>query len=305
MISADPILFSVLYFEYIPRVTIYHNGSLRATREQRYANSLGQKGNELTATGFEFTKKRHTDTYDFINPATKSDHTDRYVFVTGASKGVGRSTAIAYAQAGAAGIAIGARSDFTSVEKEIYAAAEKAGKKAPKVLKLKLNVLDYESVQNAAKEIETSFGRLDILINNAGYLSPFEKIMDSDPGEYWMNYEVNVRGVYWITKCCLPLMLKGGEKTIVNISSIGAHGLREGGSGYQTTKMAVLRFTEYLMVEYGEQGLLTFAVHPTSSKTALAANMPASTHGSKLFSDLRLDKWLTFSSPYRYDRNSF
>lgn len=232
----------------------------------------------MQATGFEFTKKRHTDTYDFINPATKSDHTGHYVFITGASKGVGRSTAIAFAQAGAAGIALGARSDFTSIENEILSAAREAGKAAPKILKLKLDVLSYEDVKSAAKEIEASFGRLDILINNAGYLSTFEKVMDSDPDEYWMNYEVNIRGVYWVTKCCLPLMLKGGEKTIVNISSIGAHGIREGASGYQVTKFAILRFTEYLMVEYGEQGLLSYAVHPTAAKTTLGAKMPESMH---------------------------
>lgn len=228
--------------------------------------------------GFSFTKVRHKDTYPFIDPVTKCDHFGHYVFITGASKGVGKSTAIAFAQAGAAGIALGARSDFASVETEMLAAAEKAGKKAPKILKIKLDVMDYESVQNAAKEIEAGFGKLDVLINNAGYLSKFEKIADSDPVEYWRNYEINIRGVYLVTKCLLPLMLKGGQKTIVNISSLGAHGLWGGGSGYQTTKFAILRFTEYLMVEYGEEGLLAYTVHPTSSLTELASNIPQSAH---------------------------
>lgn len=99
---------------------------------------------------------------------TKSDHTGHYVFITGASKGVGRATAISFAKAGAAGIAIGARSSLDDVEKEIVAAAKAAGKPTPKILKLKLDVQNYDEVKNAAKLTEQEFGKVDILINNAG-----------------------------------------------------------------------------------------------------------------------------------------
>jgi NAD(P)-dependent dehydrogenase (short-subunit alcohol dehydrogenase family) len=137
-----------------------------------------------------------------------------------------------------------------------------------------MDVLDMESVNNAAKEVEKSFPKLDILINNAGYLSSFKPILESDPHEFWLNYEVNLRGVYWVTKAILPFMLKEGEKTIVNVASAGAHGLLPGGSGYQTTKFALLRFTEFLMVDYGDQGILAYAVHPCGHATALGSGMP-------------------------------
>jgi NAD(P)-dependent dehydrogenase (short-subunit alcohol dehydrogenase family) len=81
------------------------------------------------------------------------DHTGHHVFRTGGSKGVGKVIAIAFAQAGAAGIELGARSDLTSVETEILFAAEQAGKPVPRVLKVKLDVLSSKSVQNAASEI--------------------------------------------------------------------------------------------------------------------------------------------------------
>ena len=84
-----------------------------------------------------------------------------------------------------------------------------------------------------------------------------------------------------MTRICLPLMLGGKEKTIVNVSSRGAYALSTDASGYQTTKFALLKFTEYLVVDYGEQGLLAFAVHPASSKTELSANMPENLHSSK------------------------
>jgi NAD(P)-dependent dehydrogenase (short-subunit alcohol dehydrogenase family) len=176
---------------------------------------------------------------------------------------------------------LGARSDYGSLSSEILSAASKAGKAAPKLLSLKLDVMNYEDIDAAAKEVEKEFGRLDILINNAGYLSPFESILDTPKEDYWRNYEINMRGVYWVTKAFLPLMLKGGEKTIVNLSSRGAMGLRSGGSGYQVTKMAVTKFTEYLMVEYGDQGLLAFSVHPCGALTELGTGMPKNFHASE------------------------
>jgi NAD(P)-dependent dehydrogenase (short-subunit alcohol dehydrogenase family) len=213
------------------------------------------------------------NTYPFVDP-TKVSHDGRYIFITGASKGVGTATAIAFAKAGAAGIALGARSDCSSVEAEILSAAETSGKKAPRILKIKLDVMDYTSVESAAKEIENTFPRLDILINNAAYLSTWLTIADSEPEEYWRNYEINLRGVYWVTKAILPILLREGEKTILNVSSRGAHAIHAGASGYQATKFALLRFTEYLMVENAEQGLLAYCVHPCSVKTVLASGIP-------------------------------
>jgi NAD(P)-dependent dehydrogenase (short-subunit alcohol dehydrogenase family) len=205
----------------------------------------------------------------------------KYVFITGASKGLGRTTALSFAKAGAEGIALGARSDFSNLEAEVQSAAKSAGKKAPKVLKLKLDVLDKASVADAARSTEKEFGRLDILINNAGYLSEFVPLLETDPEEWWMNWDVNIRGVYWMTKAFIPLMLEGGDKTIINLSSIAAHMISPGASGYQTAKFALLRLTEHLNVDYGKQGLLAYCIHPAAVMTELAAKMPKRLHASE------------------------
>jgi NAD(P)-dependent dehydrogenase (short-subunit alcohol dehydrogenase family) len=141
-----------------------------------------------------------------------------------------------------------------------------------------MDVMSYESVEAGAKTLEKEFGKLDILINNAGYLSAFESIAEGDHSEWWRNYEINLRGVYWVSKAFLPLMLKGGEKTIVNVSSAGAHGVGLGASGYQGSKFALLRFTEFLMIDYGEQGLLAYSVHPCGAATELGLGMPERMH---------------------------
>lgn len=146
------------------------------------------------------------------------------------------------------------------------------------MLKVKLDVVDKESVASAARETEKAFGKLDILINNAGYLSEFIPITEGDSDEWWMNWEVNVRGLYLVTKAFLPLILKGGDKTIINLSSIGALFISPGGSGYQAAKFALLRFTEHLNVDYGRQGLLAYCIHPGGVITELAVKMPKELH---------------------------
>lgn len=232
--------------------------------------------------GANFTPTIHTDTYPAIFPATQSTLTGKSVFISGASRGIGRATALSYARAGAAQIAVAAPSGLETIKQEILAAAAAATATAPpNVLVLSLDVLDAASVEAAARHTERAFGaKLDILVNNAGYLEQGVPIAASDRDDYWRTWETNYRGLYWMTRAFLPLLLRSrdGLKTIVNVGSMGALGLRPGGSAYQTSKFAVLKFTEFVMVEYAEQGVLCFTVHPGGVMTELARNMPKQSH---------------------------
>lgn len=134
--------------------------------------------------------------------------------------------------------------------------------------------MDHSSVRNAAQQVREKFGKLDILVNNAGYLSSYNEVAETDPTEWWMNWEMNIRGVYWVTRELLPLLLEGEGKTIVNISSVGAHYLSLGASGYQSTKFALLRFTEFICAEYASRGILAYCVHPGAVSTELGRKMP-------------------------------
>jgi NAD(P)-dependent dehydrogenase (short-subunit alcohol dehydrogenase family) len=241
----------------------------------------------------------HYDTYPAIDSVTKSNLKGRSVFITGASRGIGHATAISYAKAGASQIALGARSDLSSLEAEMFSAAKAAGKPEPKILRINLDVQSRQSVENAARETEKAFGGLDILVNNAGYLENSTKLLDSDLDEYWKTWEINYRGVYWVTKAFLPMLIKtkGGLQTIVNVSSIAAHGLRPGGSSYQTSKNALLRFTEFLCSDYADKGILAYAVHPGGVMTELGSRMPEETHkGEPAFSCFYRSGYLLFSS---------
>lgn len=200
--------------------------------------------------------------------------------MTGASKGIGRATAISYARAGVSYLAIGARSSLDSLITDIKTAAKEAGKQEPKILPLKLDIVDEASVSAARTSVEKDFGRLDILINNAGYLERFVRITESDTSEWWRSMTTNILGPYLVTKAFIPLLLSSlnGLKTVVSAASIGLHSVRPGGFGYQGAKLWVMRLGEYLMKDYREEGLLAFCIHPGSVMTELASNMPKEMH---------------------------
>lgn len=206
----------------------------------------------LTREGANYTKTIHNDSYGFINPANL-DGTGKAVLVTGGNKGIGKGIAISYAKAGASHIAITSRSDASAIIAEIKDAARAARRPIPQVLTLQVDVLNKASVSSAADKVDREWGRLDILISNAGHLARYEKLLDSDDGDWWQSFETNVRGLYFVAKMFLPLLLKGGDKTIVSISSTGVMHYHTGGSGYQVSKLGLLRLTEFLMAEYAGQ----------------------------------------------------
>ncbi|KAI9686058.1 MAG: hypothetical protein M1822_004041 [Bathelium mastoideum] len=220
---------------------------------------------------YDMTSTVHNDTYPAID-SSKANLSGKAVFISGASKGLGRVMAISFAKAGASYIAIGARSDLSETERAIQAAAAALQKPSPKILPLKLDVSSAESVDRAAAEVRKAFGRMDIIINNAGifYVAP---ITDSDPEAWWDCWKVNLRGPYLVMRAFLPLMLEGGEKTIINLSSVGAHLVAPGLSGYAPTKFAILRLSEFVCAEYGKQGVLSYAIHPGNIPTDIVGGM--------------------------------
>ncbi|KAI0377836.1 NAD(P)-binding protein [Hypomontagnella monticulosa] len=227
---------------------------------------------------FKFTPTLHNDTYEYISPK-RLDLQGRSVFITGASKGIGRETAVSFAAAGASMIGVGARSDLSGIAAEIKEAARKAGRKEPKVVSLRLDVTSEDDVKAAAETISKEFGgKLDVLINNAGYLPEWLPVAESRPDEWWTTYEVNVKGTYLCSKYFIPLLLKSDIKTNLLLTSAGAINVSHGASAYQSTKFVVCRLAEFMATEYKDQGLVSYAIHPGGVKTELAVNMPLAMH---------------------------
>jgi NAD(P)-dependent dehydrogenase (short-subunit alcohol dehydrogenase family) len=232
-----------------------------------------------------FVKTMHHDTYPAISPS-HFNLTGRTVFITGASRGIGLAMAVSYTKAGASGLCISARGDLSATKSAILAAAAEAKLPVPKILAVSVDVTSQKSVEAAAAEFAKIFpDGLDILINNAGFLEPVSKIGDSEPMAWWKTFEANVKGTYLVTHSFLPFLLQKstGQKTIVNLSSIGASMVIPGMSSYNTTKLAVCRFTEYLQAEYADQGIIAISFHPGGVSTELSRTLPGEMHA--LFMD--------------------
>ncbi|KAL8674517.1 MAG: hypothetical protein Q9168_001109 [Polycauliona sp. 1 TL-2023] len=241
----------------------------------------------IEIAGNTFTTVHH-DVYPAIDLSKSSFHGQR-VFISGASKGIGRAAAIAYAKAGAATICLGARSDLSSIEQDIQEAAAAAGKSAPEVLVLNLDVSDRQSVEAAADAVRHCCATIDVLVNNAGYHSRFQTITESDPDDWWKNWETNIYGTYLMTRSFLPLLLKGSGKTIVNITSVASQLVVRGASAYAPSKLAMLRFSEFTNIEYGARGILAYSIHPGAIATELATEaMPKAIASALLVDSLGL-----------------
>jgi NAD(P)-dependent dehydrogenase (short-subunit alcohol dehydrogenase family) len=130
-----------------------------------------------------------------------------------------------------------------------------------------LDITSQQSTEEAAKLVEKEFGKLYILINNAGFIGGMKLIADTDPEVWWHTWNVNIRGPYLVTRAFLPLMLKGGDKTIISTCSVGAHLTSRTLSDYQPSKLAILRFTQFVSEEYKDKGVLAFCIHPGNIPT--------------------------------------
>ncbi|KAK2125311.1 hypothetical protein NOF04DRAFT_1372977 [Fusarium oxysporum II5] len=232
--------------------------------------------------GTDFIVTHHATSYDYISPL-KLDLIGHHVLITGAAHedGVGFATARAFARAGASFIAccdIHGISD--NIITKLKSAASLANRKEPLVLGYKVDIASQESVKAMYESIFGQFnGRLDILVNNAAYMEPYKPFLESDPDTYWRTWEVNIHGLFNMARVFLPLQLSShsesnGSCIMINVSSSGALSVRPGSGSYRTSKLAVLRWTESLQVEYGEQGLLAFCVNPGAIKTKITEGAP-------------------------------
>lgn len=220
---------------------------------------------------YDTTSVVHNDTYPAIDPV-KADLTGKAVFITGGNKGIGKAISLSYAKAGASMIAIGARSNLSETAQAIREAAISVGRPEPQILELKLDVTSRESVDATAAEIKKAFGRIDIVVNNAGIFLAQGLIAEADPDEWWDTMTANLKGPYLVMRALVPLMLETeGLKTFVTVSSVGAHCIVPSSSAYQTSKLAVLRLTEFLNAEYGDKGILAFTIHPGNIATDMIA----------------------------------
>ena len=179
--------------------------------------------------------------------------------VTGASRGIGRSAALELARRGH-DLVVNASRGREAAE-AVAAEAELAGGRAIVVL---ADVADEAAVRLMVGEIRTAFGRLDALVNNAGVTTATAQAdIDGLRMDDWDRvFAVNVRGVFQVTRACLPLLEAAPAAGVVNLCSIA--GLRPSAQPfpYAASKAAVANLTRTLAGQLGPRGIRVNAVAP-------------------------------------------
>jgi len=191
---------------------------------------------------------------------------DKIAVVTGSSSGIGYETALALARDG---FYTFATMRNTSKASEIQEAAKKE--------KLKIDVIELdvdkeESIKSAINKIISEKNRIDVLVNNAGYMV-FGCVEDVPLNDFRQQFETNFFSIVRIIQEVAPIMRKQGSGTIVNISSVvGRMGL-PGSSAYISTKFALEGLTECLRYELGQFGIKITLIEPGVIKTNFFSSM--------------------------------
>jgi NAD(P)-dependent dehydrogenase (short-subunit alcohol dehydrogenase family) len=197
----------------------------------------------------------------------QNDYTNKIVLVTGGTSGIGKVTAIAFANAGAKVVLTGRREKEGA---EVVAEIKKTGGTASFV---RADVSKDADIVKAIDFVVATYGRLDVAFNNAGVemLGPLDQVTEE---QYRSTFDINVWGVLNSMKYEIPAMLKGGGGAIVNTSSIAGHIGLAGASIYVATKHAVEGLTKAAAVEFGKQGIRVNAVAPGTIETDMVARFP-------------------------------
>jgi len=191
----------------------------------------------------------------------------KVVAITGASRGIGAAAARVFAAAGAK-VALLARS-----EREIDALAAEIG---PAALALRCDVADWASVQQAVATVVQRFGRLDVLVNNAGTIDPIARLADVEPAAWGRAVDVNLKGVFHGLRAAIPVMRAQGSGTIITVSSGAARAALEGWSSYCAGKAGALMLTQAAHLEEGPHGIRVLGLSPGTVATEMQVKIKAS-----------------------------
>lgn len=188
---------------------------------------------------------------------------NKVVWITGSSTGIGKAVALSFAQNGADVVVHCNRNKEAGAK--LVQEIESMGRKS---LLVEGDVADSAQVNAMAQQIENTFGRIDILINNAGAMIKRVRLEDLDEETLDRIINVNLKSVFLVTKATLPLLKKQQGSKIINFTSIAArNGGGIGSSAYASAKGGVSTFTKSLAKELAEYGINVNAIAPGLIKT--------------------------------------
>lgn len=192
---------------------------------------------------------------------------DRVALVTGASRGIGRAVALALATEGAKVVVNYARSQAAAQEvvSEIAAAGGEA-------MAIGADVSQADEVDNLIKQTQEKFGRLDVLVNNAG-ITRDTLLMRMKPEDWQAVIDLNLTGVFLCTRAASKIMLKQRSGRIINITSVAGQMGNPGQANYSAAKAGVIGFTKTVAKELASRGITVNAVAPGFIATDMTSDV--------------------------------
>ena len=194
---------------------------------------------------------------------------DQVCIVTGGGSGIGRGAALVMAAAGAKVALVGRTAEkIDAVKGEIEAAGGTA-------LGFALDVSDHRAVQQMTDAVLEAFGRVDVLVNNAGHSSHHRRLVNTTPEEVRSVIDSNLTGTIFCTQAVVPAMLAAQRGTIINVSSLA--GVTPGpfsGFAYGAAKAAVINFTAFINADLKNTGVRASVVIPGEVATPILDKRP-------------------------------
>jgi NAD(P)-dependent dehydrogenase (short-subunit alcohol dehydrogenase family) len=192
---------------------------------------------------------------------------DKTAIITGGGTGIGRATALLFAREGASVVITG------RTEKTLAEASDEAKRENFKIDYLVSDISKVEDCKDAIGYMIESFGRVDIVFNNAGVIYQ-AKTHETKTRDWDETFDVNVKGAYLMSKHAIPYMLENNYGCIVNNSSIlGLKGSSGGFAAYCASKGAVNQLTRSMALEYADKGIRINAICPGTAYTPMVDGM--------------------------------
>lgn len=192
--------------------------------------------------------------------------TGKTALITGASQGIGEGIARVFARHGANLILL-------DISDEIEKLADELGGRGHRCTAVKADVRDFASVQAAVARAKETEGRIDILVNNAG-VCRLGNFLDMSEEDRDFHIDINIKGVWNVTKAVLPEMIKRKDGRIVMMSSVTGDMVADPGeTAYALSKAAIVGLTKSLAVEYAQSGIRVNAICPGYVRTPMAESI--------------------------------